>query len=223
MKTCLLVAGVTLAVITSACGSLQARQLQRDPGPDQLKKASEWVASLQLHDPVREARVTSLIANQLTEVRNWHNAHAYTGTPQGINPYTGGRLTNMDRLIIVDSAIPDSVHRNLMEGLYRDLDTAQVDAILDRYTVGKVAFTLKGYEAIVPDLTATEKSVILGNLDEAREQAIDFKNMKEVSAIFEIYKTKCEAYLNAHGRNWRSLYKAYVEKIKAEKAAGKAR
>src|SRR5919206_539825 len=57
--------------------------------------------------------------------------------------------------------------------------------------------------------------------EQAREQAIDYKNMTQVSAIFEIYKTKCEQYLNSNGRNWRQLYKAYVDKIKAQKEADK--
>lgn len=194
---------------------------QTGPGSDQLQKAAEWVSSLRLNDPAREARVQSLIATQLYEVRQWHNGHSYTEVPPGINPYTGQRLSKIDRLIIVDSSIPDSVHQDLMEGLYSNLDSAQVEQILDHYTVGKVAFTLKGYQAIVSDLSATEQAVIVANLKQARSQAIDFKNMKEISAIFEIYKTKCEGYLNTHGRNWRNLYEAYVNKIKAQKAAAK--
>jgi fructose-1,6-bisphosphatase len=55
------------------------------------------------------------------------------------------------------------------------------------------------------------------------EQAIDYKNMNQISAIFEIYKTKSEQYLNSNGRNWRQLYKAYVDKVKAEKEAAKGK
>jgi len=99
------------------------------------------------------------------------------------------------------------------------LNTEQVETILDKYTVGKVAFTMKGYHAIVPDLTAAEEATILGFLKEAREQAVDFKNIKEISAIFEIYKTKSEQYLISNGRNWKALYKAYGDAIKAQKAA----
>ena len=68
-----------------------------------------------------------------------------------------------------------------------------MEAILDKYTIGKVAFTMKGYKAIVPDLTAQEETTILGFLKQASEQAIDYKNMNQISAIFEIYKTKCGA------------------------------
>jgi hypothetical protein len=83
--------------------------------------------------------------------------------------------------------------------------------------VGKVAFTMKGYMAIVPDLTAEEEAKILGFLKQAREQAVDYKNMNQISAIFEIYKTKSEQYLNGNGRNWRQLYKAYTDAVKARK------
>ena len=93
---------------------------------------------------------------------------------------------------------------------------------MDKYTVGKVAFTLQGYKAIVPYLTAEEEAKILGFLKQAREQAIDYKNMNQISAIFEIYKTKSEQYLNNNGRSWRQMYKDYTDAVKAKKAADKA-
>lgn len=108
-----------------------------------------------------------------------------------------------------------------MRVLNAELTPEQIEQVFDKYTVGKVAFTLKGYEAIVPDLTETERGEIVKNLKQARDQAIDYKSMKEISAIFEIYKTKCEQYLNNNGRNWRQLFKNYVDKVKAEKAKKK--
>jgi hypothetical protein len=47
--------------------------------------------------------------------------------------------------------------------------------------------------------------------------------MKAISGVFEIYKTKCEQYFNENGRNWRQLFKAFVDKRNAEKAAEKAK
>ncbi len=182
-------------------------------------KASEWVTSLKLNDDAKTQRVKSAIATHLTAVRDWHNSHPYTMTPEGINPTTGGKLSEMDRQIIICSTKPRSVHDNLMNVLKAELDSVQVETILDKYTIGKVAFTLQGYKSIVPDLTPKEEAEILKNLKQAREQAIDYKNMREISAIFEIYKTKCEQYLNNNGRNWRQMYKAYVDKVNAEKKA----
>ena len=184
-------------------------------------KASEWVASLKLNDDAKTQRVRSAIAAHLTAVKEWHNSHPFTMIPEGINPTTGGNLSEMDRQIIICSTKPKSIHDNLMNVLKAELDSTQIEAILDKYTIGKVDFTLKGYKAIVPDLTAKEETEIVKNLKQAREQAIDYKNMKEISAIFEIYKTKCEQYLNNNGRNWRQLYKAYVDKVNAEKKAQK--
>jgi hypothetical protein len=185
------------------------------------KKAQAWTDSLKLNDPGKEARVKSVILAHLKAVRNWHNEHPASTVPPGINPMTGKPLSDLDRQIIADSSMPKSVHENLMAGLRRDLTEEQVEKVLDFYTVGKVAFTMKGYHAIVPDLTPEEEATISGYLKEAREMAVDYKSMKQISAIFEIYKTKSEQYLNSNGRNWKALFKAYVDAVKAKKEAAK--
>jgi len=184
-------------------------------------KASEWVTALNLNDPAKEERVKTTIATHLKAVRDWHNDHPSSTVPAGINPTTGNRLSEMDRDIIANSAMPKSVHDSLMNVLKKELTPEQVESVLYKYTIGKVDFTLKGYHAIVPDLKSEEEAQILVYLKQAREQAIDFKNMKEISAIFEIYKTKCEQYLNDNGRNWHQLFKAYVDAAKAKKATEK--
>lgn len=185
------------------------------------KKAAEWTKSLNLQDANKEARVEVAVATHLKTIRDWNNDHSFTTVPAGINPATGNRLSDLDRQVIANSAMPKSIHDSLMNTLNRELTPEQVEMILDKYTIGKVAFTLKGYKAIVPDLKPEEEAQILTYLKQAREQAIDFKNMKQISAIFEIYKTKCEQYLNSNGRNWKQLYKAYTDQIKAQKAAQK--
>lgn len=183
------------------------------------KKAVEWVTELKLNDAAKEKRVSDAVATHLKAVRDWNNEHPFTTVPAGINPATGNKLSELDRQVIANSAISASVHENLMTTLKNELTQEQVEAILDKYTIGKVAFTLKGYKAIVPDLTQEEEAKITEHMKQAREQAIDYKNMRQISAIFEIYKTKCEQYLNSNGRSWRQLYKAYTEKVKAQKAA----
>lgn len=185
------------------------------------KKAAEFSAGLKLTDAEKQKRVTAVVGTHLKTIRDWNNEHPFTTVPAGINPATGNKLSELDRQVIANSAMPASVHKDLMDALNKDLTPDQVEYILDQYTIGKVAFTLKGYKAIVPDLKPEEETKILEYLKQAREQAIDYKSMKQISAIFEIYKTKCEQYLNNNGRNWRQLFKAYVDKVKAEKAANK--
>ncbi|WP_237073700.1 DUF3826 domain-containing protein [Mucilaginibacter mali] len=197
-------------------------EAQAKADADVAKKAAEYVAALNLTDADKAARVKDVVTTHLKAVRDWNNAHNADMVPAGINPLSGKPLSEMDRQIIVNSSIPRSVHENLMAGLRKDLAEEQVEVILDKYTIGKVAFTLNGYKSIVPDLTPTEEAAILANLKLAREQAVDFKNIKQVSAIFEIYKTKNEQYLNEHGRNWHQLYGDYTKAIIAKKAADKA-
>lgn len=201
-------------------GQDDAARLEKSDA-EQLKKAQEWVGSLALGNKTKEERLVQVVVRHLKAVRDWHNGHPFTEVPAGINPATGNKLSELDRQIIADSAMPTAVHQQLMEGLRKDLIEEQVATILDKYTIGKVAFTTKGYEAIVPDLTAKEREVIKQNLEQAREQAVDYKSMKQISAVFEIYKTKIEQYFNANGRNWRQLFKAYVDAAKAKKAKEK--
>ena len=186
---------------------------------EMLSKAKEWISALNLTDATKKLAAENAIAVHLTTIRNWHNEHPASTVPDGMNPVTGTKLSDLDKQIIADSAIPSTVHQALMESLNKNLSPEQVETILDKYTIGKVEFTMKGYKAIVPDLTADEEAKILSFLKQAREQAIDYKNMKQISAIFEIYKTKSEQMLNNNGRSWRALYSAYTKKIKEEKAS----
>lgn len=202
------------------CFAFSCVQSQDTTGNAELKKkATEWVSELNLQDESKLTQVQQAVTIHLGAVRDWHNSHPHTMVPAGMNPATGNTLSDLDRQMIICSSKPKSIHDDLMTVLKANLTPDQTEILLDKYTIGKVAFTLKGYEAIVPDLTEKEKTEILKNLKQAREQAIDYKNMKEISAVFEIYKTKCEQYLNNNGRNWRQLYKTYTDKIKAEKSA----
>jgi len=198
--------------------AVKAAAAKASSDAEQDKKAQEWVGSLKLEDAEKQARLETVIAAHLRTIRDWHNEHPYMTVPAGINPVTGKRLNTLDRQMIADSAMPKTVHEELMNGLRKDLNEEQVEIILDKYTVGKVAFTMSGYRAIVPDLTLDEEKTILGFLKQAREEAVDYKNMNQISAIFEIYKTKSEQYLNSNGRDWKKLYKAYVDAAKAKKA-----
>ncbi|TAL00708.1 MAG: DUF3826 domain-containing protein [Verrucomicrobia bacterium] len=205
-------------VSNATSGDAKTLEAKSKSDADTEQKAAEWVGSLKLGDAAKSKRVTEIVATHLKAVRDWHNEHPFTSVPAGTNAATGKPLNQLEREMIADGAMPKSVHDNLMTGLRKELSPEQVESILDKYTVGKVAFTMNGYRAIVPDLTAEEEKTILGFLKQAREEAVDYKNMKEISAVFEIYKTKSEQHLNSNGRDWKKMYKAYTDAIKAKKA-----
>ena len=114
---------------------------------------------------------------------------------------------------------PKAVHESLMSGLRKDLNEEQVAALLNKYTVGKVAFTMGGYRGIVANMTPAEEKFILDQLRQAREEAVDYKNMKEIFTIFKIHKPQIEQHLNENGRDWKKLYQDYVAAIQRGKAA----
>lgn len=187
---------------------------------DLEKRAQSFVDSLKLNDKEKETRVYNIIRTHMRAVRDWHNDHPYTIIPAGINPRTGEKLTDVHRDVMACSGKPKSNHENLMLGLRKDLTEEQVEKILDLYTIGKYHFTLKGFKAIVPDMTEKEEAFVVTQLRQAREEAVDYKTMKgEISAVFEIYKDKCEKHFNENGRSWKVMYKTYTDKLKAGKKA----
>lgn len=185
-----------------------------------LKKSQEIIAALDLTDEKAANLATTAVYNHRRAVRDWHNTHPYTIIPE-VDQATGRKLSKVEREMMADKSIPESVHARLLKDLNRVLTPEQVEQVFDGYTVGKVAFTMKGYYAIVPDLTDEEARVIEGYLKQAREEALECKSMKAISQVFEVYKSKCEQYLNSNGRNWRQLFKDYVNKRNAEKKAKK--
>lgn len=192
----------------------------RDAASDEevLKKSEAIIDSLRLTDKTAINLATTAVYNHRRAVRDWHNSHPYTIIPE-TDPVTGRKLSKVEREMRADKSIPASVHARLLKDLKRVLTPEQIEKVFDQYTVGKVAFTMKGYRAIVPDLTDKEAQVIEGYLKQAREEALECKSMKAISQVFEVYKTKCEQYLNSNGRNWHQLFGDYVKKRKAEKAA----
>ena len=214
LTTGLLMAGQRASYAQAASSGLNEAQLT-----ELQQKADKWVQEAGVTDAAKAAKVASFVDQHLVAVYSWNKNHTAAEVPAGVNPKTGEKLSELDRSMIAQSAIPAEVHKNLMDSLNAYLTKDQVAKILDGYTIGKVAFTLKGYQAIVPDLTEKETAEILKNLAQAREEAIDYKSMKQISAIFEIYKTKNEQYLNNNGRNWHQLFGDYVRKVQAEKKA----
>ncbi len=187
-----------------------------------IAKSADIVASLELNNPEKEAALTEIIRKHRTAVVEWHNAHPYTTIPE-TDPKTGCKLNEVEREMMADRSIPASVRKELVKGLKKHLTAEQIIKVYDGYTIGKVAFTMKGYYAIVPDLTEKEAAALEKLLVKAREEALECRRMKGISQVFEVYKTECERYLNANGRDWRALFKAYVDKRNAEKAAAKAK
>ena len=90
-----------------------------------LTKAKEWVAALNLTDATKKSAVENAIMVHLTTVRDWHNDHPSSTVPEGINLVTGNKLSDLDKQIIADSAMPSTVHQALINDLRKNLTPEQ--------------------------------------------------------------------------------------------------
>ena len=100
------------------------------------------------------------------------------------------------------------------------LTPAQIETVKDVLTVGKVKFTYDVYLQIYPTLTDAQKTVVLKDLKDAREQAIDCESMLEKSAFFKKYKIKIEDdYLTSQGYDPKQARKDFAAKGKEAKSA----
>ena len=174
--------------------ALRAAAPATNPASDATleKRVDKIVASLNLNDPAKEARLKAVLSTDLLAVRDSHNA--------GFAP-------------------EKSVHANFNAGLQAELTAEQIDTVKDELTVRKVPVTFGVYHQIVPNLTAAEDAKILDLLKQAREKCLDLKNPDEMSRVFEPYKKQIETFLTADGHDWKTLYKQFVDAQNAKKAA----
>ncbi len=154
------------------------------------KKAAGIAAGLQLNDQVKEKAVYEAVLTQTKAVRDAHNA--------GFRP-------------------AKSVHADFNTALASVLTADQIDKVKDALTGDKTRKTFQVYHEIVTDLSAEDDKVILGLLNQAREESLDVKNLEEMAPIYKTYKNQIEAYIDSHGRDYKSLYKKFVD---GQKAAG---
>jgi hypothetical protein len=154
------------------------------------KRVESMVAELKLNDPNKETRVRDILRTDLKAVRDTHNA--------GFAPAR-------------------SVRQNLNDGLNANLTPSQVESVKEALTRGVMKNTFAVYHQVVPQLTAEDDKVILGILQQAREEALDVKNPDEVGPAFEPFKTRIEQYITSKGHDWRQAYQAFVKTQKADK------
>ena len=86
---------IVFGVVLCVKGQTDSTKAKSDAEAE--KKAAGWIASLQLNDAAKEARLTAVVAAHLKAIRDWNNEHPYTTVPAGIDPVTGKLLSTMDR------------------------------------------------------------------------------------------------------------------------------
>ena len=183
------------------------------------------LSALKLSDPAKVARVHDILAAQFTALKGWHAAHDAQIKPLW-NDFNHARsahnVTNADLALDKIDGVYASFkpqHDKFIADLSTVLTLAQVETVKDVLTVNKVKVTYNVYLQIFPTLKDAQKAVVLKDLKDAREEAIDCESMKEKSAFFKKYKIKIEEdYLTAQGYDPKQARKDFAARQKAAAA-----
>jgi hypothetical protein len=152
------------------------------------RRVAGLVDNLDLNNADKEQQVSNVITADLRAVRDAHNA--------GLQ-------------------LDPAVHQKFVAGLEANLDSNQVETVKNLLTANKVPITFRAYQEIITNLTAADDAKILAELDQAREESLDVKNVEDMNPIFKHYKEEIQNYLNSQGYNWDASYKAFVDAQKA--------
>lgn len=163
-------------------------------------RADRIAASLRLGDPAKVAQVRGIVASQYRALNDWHAAHG-----ERANAATAPSLR--------------ALHRAFLARLGAILTPAQVDAVKDGMTAGKVEVTYKAYVQFLPNLSTDDRARILALLREAREEAMDCGSMPAKSAVFKKYKGRINTLLAREGIDVGQAERDWMLRQKSAQAA----
>lgn len=153
-------------------------------------RSERIVETLDLASRERHARVVQIVAEQYRALRDAHakrdaKLEQATGNKQPVKDHSFQEVVTL--------------HRRFLGRLAAELTAQQVVQIKDGMTYGVAPNTFKAYCELLPDLTEEQKRVILANLLEAREHAMDAGSSKEKHGWFGKYKGRINNFLSSHG------------------------
>ncbi len=195
----ILIFGVVIAMAVSAVAAGDDAGAENPGGPAGAGDAKynavidqrSWkiVQALGLSDTNEAAKVHDVIMGQYRALNDWHN----------IND-SKIKAARRDQTTIagIRSSLK-ALHEEYLASLAPKLTPPQIEKVKDAMTYGKVQFTFNGYCSQYPNLSETNKQVILRMLKDAREEAMDAGSAKDKTAVFQRCKGKINNYLSKQG------------------------
>ena len=177
------------------------------------KRAEDILVQLALSDAAKSNKVTEIIVTQYRALRTRDEAIDAKMKAAVKESFGADRATLFETMT-------KPLHEGFLAKLAAELTPAQVETVKDKMTYNKVKVTYDAYCAIVPGLTDADKAKIQELLKAAREEAIDGGSAAEKTQIFQRYKDRINAYLDAHGHD---VAKAYADWNAKQEAADKAK
>lgn len=210
-KTLFIVAAALVAASTFAVTetNLTPEQVEANYTQAIEGRAADILKILSLSDTNKAAKVRDTIVAQYRSLRAWHDAN---------DDKLKAAAKDTNAVAQIQASLK-TLHNQFISKLSGNLTPAQVDAVKDKMTYGKVQVTYDAYNEIIPGLNDVQKARILEWLKEAREEAMDCGSSKEKDAVFKKYKGKIANYLAKEGVNETKARKEWGEKQKAKTAA----
>lgn len=185
-------------------------------------RAEKIVASLQLTDAKKAAKLTALVAGQYRNLND-----VYTFRDEQIKRAKQDLAADKDALAARVKILEEettkatkALHAKYLQDLAKELNPDQVDAIKDGMTYNVLHVTYDGYRSMLPNLTAAQKEQIWQWLVEARENAMDAESSEKKHAWFGKYKGRINNYLSAAGYDMKKEGEAWQKRLAEEKQKG---
>ncbi|MFT3787878.1 MAG: DUF3826 domain-containing protein [Tepidisphaeraceae bacterium] len=183
------------------------------------KRADDIIALLGELSPEARNSVRTVITDQYRALRAWQAEHETSlkdlKKKLGDKDAAEQAKTDIDAIM----ATRKTLHDSYLAKLGQLLSEKQIEAVKDKMTYNKVKVTYDAYCDQVLSLTPEQKAVILKNLVEARELAMDGTSSKEKDEIFGKYKGRINIYLSQQGYNMKAEENAWRERLKQRRAA----
>lgn len=164
-------------------------------------RAEKIVATLNLNDSIKAARVKSVIANQYRSLND-----IYTARDEQLKTVKVTYAASKDTLAARTQAVSEAVDKKIaplhsvyLAQLRAELTEDQVTKVKDGMTYGVLPITYNGYLDMIQTLSEEQKKQIMTWLIEAREHAMDAESSEKKHWWFGKYKGRINNYLSAAG------------------------
>ncbi|SDM09070.1 Protein of unknown function [Catalinimonas alkaloidigena] len=187
------------------------------------ERAQKIVDQMDIDDPAKARRVRDLIAQQyrdLNRIDEGLDAEKELAKTQAGNEPAAleARKQALEAKAKQETA---QLHKKYIANLSKELTPEQVDQVKDGMTYNVVPKTYAAFLDMIPDLTEAQKKMIMDNLVEAREHAMDAGSSNEKHAWFGKYKGRINNNLSKDGYDLNKESEAWHKRLEAREAAKK--
>ncbi|MBN1868705.1 DUF3826 domain-containing protein [Candidatus Sumerlaeota bacterium] len=192
------------------------------PGPENPEhekviagRSAKILDKIGIEDKEKYERVQKTVMQQYFNLNDWQKKYEdeLKGLSKQDTDEAKARVAEIE-------GVRQKYHDEYLEALATELTPEQIVGIKDGMTYGKVQVTYDAYMNFVPDMSDELKKMVMDNLVEAREKAMDGVSSKEKDNVFGKYKGRINNALSAAGIDLKAGERAYFDKLKQAKEGG---